>query len=75
MAPTTAPPAAANVSRAAANAGTGPRAGDPDVTLEALVSEHIRLVLESVHGNQSEAARRLGIGRNTLARKISGDPE
>jgi DNA-binding protein Fis len=35
----------------------------------------VRLVLEAVKGNQSEAARKLGIGRNTLARKLAGDPE
>jgi transcriptional regulator with GAF, ATPase, and Fis domain len=49
--------------------------GDVTVTLQQLESEHIRLVLEAVKGNQSEAARRLGIGRNTLARKLSGEPE
>jgi transcriptional regulator with GAF, ATPase, and Fis domain len=49
--------------------------GDPNLTLQQVESEHIRLVLESVKGNQSEAARRLGIGRNTLARKLSGEPE
>ena len=54
---------------------SGARAGDPDLTLEMLEREHIRLVLEAVKGNQSEAARRLGIGRNTLARKLSGEPE
>jgi Nif-specific regulatory protein len=49
--------------------------GDPGVTLQQLENEHIRLVLEAVKGNQSEAARRLGIGRNTLARKLAGEPE
>jgi transcriptional regulator with GAF, ATPase, and Fis domain len=49
--------------------------GDPNVTLQQLEGEHIRLVLEAVKGNQSEAARRLGIGRNTLARKLAGEPE
>ena len=48
--------------------------GDPDVTLSTLESEHIRRVLLACQGNQSEAARRLGIGRNTLARKLSGEP-
>ena len=47
--------------------------GDPHLTLQQLETEHIRLVLEAVGGNQSEAARRLGISRNTLARKVSGD--
>ncbi len=45
--------------------------GDPNVTLEQLDLEHIRLVLSACGGNQSEAARKLGIGRNTLARKLS----
>jgi Nif-specific regulatory protein len=45
--------------------------GDPNVTLDHVETEHIRLVLAACNGNQSEAARRLGIGRNTLARKLS----
>lgn len=53
----------------------GSAVGDPNLTLEQVEQEHIRLVLEAVRGNQSEAARRLGIGRNTLARKLSGEPE
>jgi transcriptional regulator with GAF, ATPase, and Fis domain len=52
-----------------------PIVGDPNVTLAVVEKEHVRLVLEAVKGNQSEAARRLGIGRNTLARKLAGDPE
>jgi len=51
-----------------------PLVGDPNVTLEQLEKDHIRGVLEQLKGNQSEAARRLGIGRNTLARKLSGEP-
>jgi Nif-specific regulatory protein len=47
--------------------------GDPDVTLEQIENEHIRRVVDACQGNQSEAARRLGIGRNTLARKLSPD--
>ncbi|OGQ13585.1 MAG: sigma-54-dependent Fis family transcriptional regulator [Deltaproteobacteria bacterium RBG_16_71_12] len=46
--------------------------GDPNVTLDALEHEHIRLVLKALGNNQSEAARKLGIGRNTLARKLAG---
>ncbi len=49
--------------------------GNPEVTLSQVESEHIRLVLEACKGNQSEAARKLGIGRNTLARKLSGEPD
>ena len=50
--------------------------GDPQLPLDVVEKEHVRRVLAAVGGNQSEAARRLGIGRNTLARKLSqeGDP-
>lgn len=48
--------------------------GDPSISLAELEQQHIRLVLEACGGNQSEAARRLGIGRNTLARKLAGQP-
>jgi Nif-specific regulatory protein len=56
-------------------AGSGVVVGDPTVTLAIVEQEHVRLVLEAVGGNQSEAARRLGIGRNTLARKLSGESD
>jgi Nif-specific regulatory protein len=46
--------------------------GDPDLTLAELELSHIRAVLRACNDNQSEAARRLGIGRNTLARKLNG---
>jgi transcriptional regulator with GAF, ATPase, and Fis domain len=49
--------------------------GDPNVTLAHVENEHIRLVVQACAGNQSEAARKLGIGRNTLARKLSGAAE
>ena len=49
--------------------------GNLNLTLQQVEQEHIRLVLEAVGGNQSEAARRLGIGRNTLARKLSGESD
>jgi DNA-binding NtrC family response regulator len=35
---------------------------------------HIRTVLEACGGNLSEAARRLGVGRTTLYRKLAADP-
>jgi two-component system response regulator HydG len=40
--------------------------------LEELERKHILAALESCRGNQAEAAKRLGIGRNTLWRKIKG---
>lgn len=46
------------------------KARAPSVTLEEVMLNHIRLVLEQCGGNQAEAARRLGIGRNTLWRKL-----
>jgi DNA-binding NtrC family response regulator len=39
-------------------------------TLAEVEREHILSVLKNVEGNRSEAARLLGIGRNTLARKL-----
>ena len=53
----------------------GGQLGDPNLTLQQVENEHVRLVLDAVKGNQSEAARKLGIGRNTLARKLSGEPD
>ena len=57
--------------RTSATTPGGMSVGDPNVTLTMLENEHIRLVLLACAGNQSEAARKLGIGRNTLARKLS----
>ncbi len=51
----------------------GPDLGDPELTLAMVERMHIERVLAACGGNQSEAARRLGIGRNTLARKIDGE--
>lgn len=56
--------------RGASGGGLGPRLGDPDVSLAEIERAHIRAVLNACASNQSEAARRLGIGRNTLARKL-----
>ena len=40
------------------------------MTLRDVESKHIRAVLRTCKGNQAEAARVLGIGRNTLWRKL-----
>ena len=48
-----------------------PTAGYPPGTpLSEVERDHLRRTLEFFHGNQTEAARALGIGRNTLARKL-----
>ena len=44
--------------------------GNPEVTMEQIELAHMRGVLAACGGNRSEAARRLGIGRNTLARRL-----
>lgn len=41
--------------------------------LDEVERAYVRWVLDACGGNKSEAARRLGIGRNTLARKLGGD--
>jgi transcriptional regulator with GAF, ATPase, and Fis domain len=56
--------------RGASGGGSRPGVGDPDVSLAELERAHIHAVLDACKRNQSEAARRLGIGRNTLARKL-----
>jgi DNA-binding NtrC family response regulator len=45
----------------------------PSGTLAEVEAAYIRHVLERCGGNRSEAARVLGIARNTLARKLGGD--
>lgn len=42
-----------------------------DMTLEEVAKQHILRVLEACGGNKSEAARRLGVSRKTLERKVS----
>jgi len=44
------------------------------MSLKEVEQEHIRRVLDYCGGNRSEAARLLGIGRNTLLRKLRPDP-
>jgi DNA-binding NtrC family response regulator len=45
--------------------------GAPTGTLEDIERTHILAVLETVGGNQSEAARRLGVSRKTIERKLA----
>lgn len=68
MAPLIPGEAAIAVQRVLESAATRARA--PAVTLEEVELNHILLVLDQCGGNQAEAARRLGIGRNTLWRKL-----
>ncbi|MFH1809185.1 MAG: sigma-54-dependent Fis family transcriptional regulator [Pseudomonadota bacterium] len=45
----------------------------PGTRLDEVERDHILRTVEACQGNQSEAARLLGIGRNTLARKLKED--
>jgi DNA-binding NtrC family response regulator len=66
------PPDRKSVSQApSANAAATVNASPLDSTLEAVEKAHILRVLESVRGNKSEAARRLGVSRKTLERKCA----
>ncbi len=51
-------------------AADGTEDGDDDVSLEGVERRHILAVLDMCGGNKSESARRLGISRKTLERKI-----
>ena len=52
-------------------AGAPPSGEEPaETTVEAVRKEHIRRVLEKLHGNKSDAARILGVSRVTLYREI-----
>lgn len=44
--------------------------GYPIKPLALVIEEHVRLVLESVRGNKVEAAKLLGITRNSLYRRL-----
>lgn len=55
----------------AASADSRGRGGYPlDWTLEQVHKQHMLRVLKSVGGNKSEAARRLGVSRKTMERKL-----
>jgi len=45
-----------------------------DWTLEQVKQEHMRRVLQAHDGNKSAAARKLGVSRKTLERKLGVDP-
>jgi len=49
---------------------TFPGLGSEDMALEALELKHISKALEVCRGNITRSAKLLGIGRNTLYRKI-----
>jgi Nif-specific regulatory protein len=53
-----------------ASASSSASSGEEVVELAELERRHILSVLQRADGNQTEAARLLGIGRNTLARKL-----
>ncbi len=46
--------------------------GAPPLTLDEVERAHVLAVLERAGGNRTQAARWLGIGRNTLGRKLKG---
>lgn len=50
--------------------GDEPESDPGDLSLETIERRHILAVLEMSSGNKSEAARRLGISRKTLERKL-----
>ena len=57
--------------RAAAPSGTDDASGyPPSTSLDEVERDHIRRVLASVNGHMGNAAKILGIHRNTLARKV-----
>jgi len=57
--------------RAAAHEATAPAAADgAPATLASMERRHILFVLDRAKGNRTQAAKWLGIGRNTLARKL-----
>ena len=45
-----------------------------DLNLDAVIHNHIRLVLDLNHGNKLKSSRQLGISRSTLYRLLDGDP-
>ena len=62
-------------SDAGASVDRGALFRSPLVTLEALEHAYVRHVVEACDGNRSAASRLLGIGRNTLLRKLGLVPD
>jgi DNA-binding NtrC family response regulator len=66
------------ISDASGDMATAPFASDPtpairltpDMTMDDVEREAIRIALEEVRGNRRKAAERLGIGERTLYRKL-----
>ncbi len=56
----------------AASAATASPAGETPSSLQALEVEAVRRAVEAAGGNISHAARQLGVGRNTVYRKLRG---
>jgi Nif-specific regulatory protein len=54
------------------NASASERGYPPGMKLEDVELDHIRRTIESCGGNHTTAAKLLGVGRNTLSRKLKG---
>ena len=66
----TKPVTAVEIVRRLEEESTGPDDDDPTPTLAQAESEHIARVMADCNGNISEAARRLGIYRSSLQRRL-----
>jgi ActR/RegA family two-component response regulator len=49
-----------------------PRSANENLNLDAVILNHIRMVLDLNHGNKLRSARQLGISRSTLYRLLAG---
>jgi DNA-binding NtrC family response regulator len=63
-------PPAGCLPQAAAGAAVDPTRAQLDLSLQALERRHILDVLTAEGGNKSAAARKLGVSRKTLERKV-----
>jgi Nif-specific regulatory protein len=70
------PPAtAAAVAPSSASSASGPNVLPLGLTLEEATRRYVAATVEACAGNKAEAARRLGVGRNTIGRILKGDRE